>query len=309
MVSLIVRRGWMLFPAFLLAGCNTVLMNPSGDIAVQQGHLIVVSTLLMLLIIVPVIALTILFAWRYRKNNTKATYEPDWDHSTQLELVIWGAPLLIIIALGLLTWISTHTLDPYRKLTRLDAARPIPAETKILTVEVVALDWKWLFIYPEQGIATVNELAAPVDVPIHFKITASSVMNSFFIPALAGQIYAMPGMQTSLNAVINKPGEFEGFSANYSGAGFSDMRFKFHGMTPENFDKWVQEAKAGGGALKRVDYMQLEKPSQREPVRKYGTVDNDLYHAIVNRCVEPNQMCMDKMMANGMHGKMDQSHE
>ena len=119
----------------------------------------------------------------------------------------------------------------------------------------------------------------------------------------------MPGMQTSLNAVINKPGEFEGFSANYSGAGFSDMRFKFHGMTPENFDKWVQEAKAGGGALKRVDYMQLEKPSQREPVRKYGTVDNDLYHAIVNRCVEPNQMCMDKMMANGMHGKMDQSHE
>ena len=309
MVSLIVRRGWMLLPAFLLAGCNTVLMNPSGDIAVQQGHLIVVSTLLMLLIIVPVIALTILFAWRYRKNNTKATYEPDWDHSTQLELVIWGAPLLIIIALGLLTWISTHTLDPYRKLTRLDAARPIPAETKILTVEVVALDWKWLFIYPEQGIATVNELAAPVDVPIHFKITASSVMNSFFIPALAGQIYAMPGMQTSLNAVINKPGEFEGFSANYSGAGFSDMRFKFHGMTPENFDKWVQEVKAGGGALKRVDYMQLEKPSQREPVRKYGTVDNDLYHAIVNRCVEPNQMCMDKMMANGMHGKMDQPHE
>lgn len=305
MVSLIVRRGWMLLPAFLLAGCNTVLMNPSGDIAVQQGHLIVVSTLLMLLIIVPVIALTILFAWRYRKNNTKATYEPDWDHSTQLELIIWGAPLLIIIALGLLTWISTHTLDPYRKLTRLDAARPIPAETKILTVEVVALDWKWLFIYPEQGIATVNELAAPVDVPIHFKITASSVMNSFFIPALAGQIYAMPGMQTSLNAVINKPGEFEGFSANYSGAGFSDMRFKFHGMTHENFDKWVQAAKTGGGALKRVDYMQLEKPSQREPVRTYGAVDSDLYHAIVNRCVEPNQVCMDKMMANGMHGKMD----
>ncbi|QRX82410.1 ubiquinol oxidase subunit II [Glaciimonas sp. PAMC28666] len=307
MVSLIARRGWILLPAFLLAGCNTVLMNPSGDIANQQGHLIVVSTLLMLLIIVPVIALTILFAWRYRKNNTKAAYEPDWDHSTQLELVIWGAPLLIIIALGLLTWISTHTLDPYRKLTRLDATRPIPAETRTLTVEVVALDWKWLFIYPEQGIATVNELAAPVDVPIHFKITASSVMNSFFIPALAGQIYAMPGMQTSLNAVINKPGEFEGFSANYSGAGFSDMRFKFHGMTQDNFDKWVQSAKTSGDTLKRVDYLQLEKPSQRDPVRHYGTVDADLYHAIVNRCVEPNQLCMDKMMATGM--KMDAPHE
>ncbi|KAF3996332.1 ubiquinol oxidase subunit II [Glaciimonas immobilis] len=309
MVSLNARRGWILLPALLLAGCNTVLMNPSGDIAVQQGNLIVVSTLLMLLIIVPVIALTILFAWRYRKNNTKATYEPDWDHSTQLELVIWGAPLLIIIALGLLTWISTHTLDPYRKLSRLDATRPIPANVKPLTVEVIALDWKWLFIYPEQGIATVNELAAPVDVPIHFKITASSVMNSFFIPALAGQIYAMPGMQTSLNAVINKPGEFDGFSANYSGAGFSDMRFKFHGMTPQNFEKWVQTAKAGGGALKRSDYMQLARPSQREPVRQYGAVDPDLYHAIVNRCVEANQMCMDKMMTTGANGKMEHAHE
>ena len=213
MVSLISRRGLLLLPVLsvaLLAGCNTVVMNPSGDIASQQGRLIVVSTLLMLLVIVPVIALTIWFAWRYRKNNTAARYEPDWDHSTQLELVIWGAPLLIIIALGLLTWISTHTLDPYRPLSRLDADRPIPADTKTLTVEVVALDWKWLFIYPEQGIATVNELAAPVDVPIRFKITSSAIMNSFFIPALAGQIYAMPGMQTSLNAVINRPGEFEG---------------------------------------------------------------------------------------------------
>jgi cytochrome o ubiquinol oxidase subunit 2 len=303
MVSLIARRGLILSPAVLLAGCNTVVMNPSGDIAAQQGHLIIISTLLMLLIIVPVIALTILFAWRYRKNNTSAPYEPDWDHSTQLELVIWGAPLLIIIALGLLTWISTHTLDPYRPLARLDAQRPIPAGVKPITVEVVALDWKWLFIYPEQGIATVNELAAPVDVPIRFKITASTVMNSFFIPALAGQIYAMPGMETSLNAVINSPGEFDGFSANYSGAGFSDMRFKFHGMSAENFERWVQAAKAGGGALNRADYLQLEKPSQREPVRRFGSVDASLYHAIINRCVGPDQMCMDQMMAADANGK------
>ncbi|WP_038489081.1 ubiquinol oxidase subunit II [Collimonas arenae] len=306
MVSLISRRGLLLLPVFLLAGCNTVVMNPSGDIASQQGRLIVVSTLLMLLIIVPVIALTIWFAWRYRKNNTAARYEPDWDHSTQLELVIWGAPLLIIIALGLLTWISTHTLDPYRPLSRLDADRPIPADVKTLTVEVVALDWKWLFIYPEQGIATVNELAAPVDVPIRFKITSSTIMNSFFIPALAGQIYAMPGMQTSLNAVINKPGEFEGFSANYSGAGFSDMRFKFHGLSQENFDQWVQARKAASGHLNRPDYLQLEKPSEKEPVRYYGTVDKDLYHAILNRCIEPGQMCMDQMMSGH---KMEQHHE
>ncbi|WP_442783447.1 ubiquinol oxidase subunit II [Collimonas fungivorans] len=297
MVSLLSRRGLLLLPLILLAGCNTVVMNPSGDIASQQGRLIVVSTILMLLIIVPVIALTIWFAWRYRKNNTAARYEPDWDHSTQLELVIWGAPLLIIIALGLLTWISTHTLDPYRPLSRLDANRPIPADTKTLTVEVVALDWKWLFIYPEQGIATVNELAAPVDMPIRFKITSSAIMNSFFIPALAGQIYAMPGMQTSLNAVINRPGEYDGFSANYSGAGFSDMKFKFHGMTAENFENWVKTTKAASGKLDRADYLQLEKPSEKEPVRHYGTVDPSLYHAILNRCIEPGQMCMDQMMA------------
>ncbi|MGE5649462.1 MAG: ubiquinol oxidase subunit II [Bacillota bacterium] len=281
----------------LLAGCDTVVMNPSGDIAAQQANLVLVSTLLMLLIIVPVIALIVLFAWRYRKNNTAAKYDPEWDHSTKLELVIWGAPLLIIIALGLLTWISTHLLDPYRPLQRIDANRPIPADTKPLEVQVVALDWKWLFIYPEQGIATVNELATPVDVPVRFKITASNVMNSFYIPALAGQIYAMPGMDTTLNAVINKPGEYEGFSANYSGAGFSHMRFKYYGMSAADFEGWVQKTKAAGGELKRADYLVLEKPSEREPVRRYGKVEADLYHAIVNRCVAPGATCTDQMMA------------
>lgn len=296
MPSIFSRRELLLLPLIMLAGCDTVVMNPSGDIAAQQGHLIVVSTLLMLIIIVPVIALTLFFAWKYRQSNTAATYDPEWDHSTKLELIIWGAPLLIIIVLGLLTWISTHTLDPYRHLSRLDAKRPIPAGVKPLVVEVVALDWKWLFIYPEQGVATVNELVAPVDVPIRFKITASTVMNSFYIPALAGQIYAMPGMETALNAVINQPGEYDGFSANYSGAGFSDMRFKFHGVTTENFNRWVASAKASGGTLNRTVYTQLEVPSVREAVRRYSTVDSDLYHAILNRCVGSDQVCMDKMM-------------
>jgi cytochrome o ubiquinol oxidase subunit 2 len=285
-------RALMLAPvALLLAGCDTVLLNAPGDVAAQQGRLIVVSTVLMLLIIVPVIALTVLFAWRYRQSNTEATYSPDWDHSTVLELVIWSAPLLIIIALGAVTWISTHTLDPYRPLRRIDEARAIPANTKPLEVQVVALDWKWLFIYPEQGIATVNELAAPVDVPITFKITASSVMNSFYIPALAGQIYAMPGMETKLHAVMNKAGDYEGFSANYSGAGFSDMRFKFHGMSAADFDKWVQAAKAGGQTLNRESYLQLAKPSQREPVKRYATVASDLYDRVLNRDVASAQMC------------------
>ncbi len=286
----------------LLGGCNTVLMNASGDVASQQGRLIVVSTLLMLLIIIPVIAFTILFAWRYRANNKAATYSPDWNHSTRLELLIWGAPLLIIIALGLVTWISTHTLDPYRPLQRLDAKRAIPAGTAPLTVEVVALDWKWLFIYPELGIATVNELATPVDVPVRFKITASSVMNSFFIPALAGQIYAMPGMETTLHAVLNKPGVFDGFSANYSGAGFSDMRFKLHGMSQPDFERWVERVKAGGGKLDRAAYTQLEKPSVREPVHRYAAAAPDLYGAILNRCVVPGTTCMSETMTASMGG-------
>lgn len=291
-------RGLLLPLAFsLLAGCKAVVMSPSGDVAAQQRDLILISTVLMLLIIVPVIALTFIFAWRYRQSNAEAEYAPDWDHSTQLELVIWAAPLLIVIALGALTWISTHTLDPYRPLARLDAGRPVPADVKPLVVEVVALDWKWLFLYPEQGIAMVNEMAAPVDRPITFKITASSVMNSFYIPALAGQVYAMPGMETKLHAVINAPGEFDGFSANYSGAGFSGMRFKFHGLSAGDFDKWVQTARSGGGELSRAGYLQLERPSEREPVRRYAGVASGLYDAILNRCVEANKMCLKDMMA------------
>ncbi len=301
----LLRLPLLLVPAMaLLSGCNWVLMSPSGDVAMQQRDLILISTGLMLLIIVPVIALTLLFAWRYRKANTQADYRPDWDHSTQLELVIWAAPLLIIIALGAITWISTHQLDPYRPLTRIDAQRGVPENVKPLVVEVVALDWKWLFIYPEQGIALVNELAAPIDRPIQFKITSSSVMNSFFIPALAGQIYAMPGMETKLHAVINKAGAFDGFSANYSGHGFSNMRFKFHGFTPADFDKWVQSNKAEGKALTRADYLVLEKPSERDPVQRFASVDASLYRAILNRCVEANKMCMDDMMAIDARGGM-----
>ncbi|PND18900.1 MULTISPECIES: ubiquinol oxidase subunit II [Sinorhizobium] len=287
---------------FVIAGCDMVVMSPSGDIAAQQRDLIVISTFLMLLIIVPVVFLTLFFAWRYRRSNTSATYDPEWHHSTALEVVIWSAPLAIIIALGAITWISTHKLDPYRPLDRLDAERAIPADARPLTVEVVALDWKWLFFYPDLGVATVNELAAPVDVPIHFKITASSVMNSFYIPALAGQIYAMPGMETKLHAVINKPGEYEGFSANYSGDGFSHMRFKFHGLDRQGFDDWVARVKAQGTALNRDAYLKLEKPSEREPVRYYAAVEDGLYRAILNLCVAPGKMCMEEMMHIDMMG-------
>jgi cytochrome o ubiquinol oxidase subunit 2 len=300
MISKIARRGIPLLSLATLAmlsGCNTVLLNPGGDIAAQQGQLIIVSTLLMLLIVVPVIVATLYFAWRYRQSNTSAPYSPDWDHSTRLELLIWGAPLLIIIALGLITWTSTHLLEPTRPLTRLSEGRPIPASTKPLIVQVVALDWKWLFIYPEQGIATVNELVTPIDVPVRFKITASSVMNSFYIPTLAGQIYAMPGMETTLNAVMNKTGDFRGFSANFSGAGFSHMRFDYKARSVADFDAWVAKTKAGDGTLNKVHYSELVKPSIANPVAHYATVDPELYGKILNLCVEEGSACMNKTMA------------
>ncbi len=255
--------------AALLGACQAVVLHPAGEIAARQRNLLIEASALMLLIIVPVMVLTVLFAWRYRATNGAARYRPDWEHSIHLELVIWAAPLLIIICLGALTWVGTHLLDPYRPIGRTAASAagtPAPAP---LRVDVVALDWKWLFIYPDYGIATVNELAAPVGRPIEFHITASSVMNSFYIPALAGQIYAMPGMQTQLAAVIDRPGRYQGFSANYSGAGFSDMHFVFLGLPAPQFNRWIAAVRAGGDALSPAVYRALARPRERAPVHRY----------------------------------------
>ena len=286
-----------------LPGCSKlVLINPAGDVAAQQGQMMVTATLLMLVIIVPVIALTLFFAWKYRQGNAEAEYEPEWHHSTSLELVIWTVPLFIIIALGALTWIGTHKLDPYRPLDRIDAQRPVLANIKPLEVQVVAMDWKWLFFYPELGIATVNELAAPVDRPIAFKLTATSTMNAFYVPDLAGMIYAMPGMQTELNAVINKPGVFKGMSSHHSGSGFSGMTFKFHGLSDGDFAQWVQNIKADGKPLDKSTYMNLVKPSARDPVQRFASVEDGLYNKVLNRCVEDGKMCMHHMMAIDAQG-------
>jgi len=288
----------------LLGGCQMVLLGPSGDVALQQRNLLLASTGLMLLVIVPVMTLTIFFAWRYRAS-AKASYDSDWNHSLPLEVVIWSVPLLIIVILGAMTWMGTHLLDPYRPLNRISAGKPV-VEAKAggngvrkepLVIQVVALDWKWLFLYPAQGIASLNEVVAPVDQPIEFRITSSSVMNSLFIPALAGQIYAMPGMQTKLNAVINHAGEFEGFSANYSGAGFSDMRFRFRGVDDKGFGDWVQGAIRNGSTLGREEYLVLERPSEREKVRYFRDIPSDLYSAILNMCVDRAKMCTRDLMA------------
>ncbi|GAB6843577.1 ubiquinol oxidase subunit II [Methylorubrum rhodinum] len=291
-------RGLLLLPLLpLLAGCNLTVMFPAGDVAVQQRNLVLASTGLMLLIILPVIALTLLFAWRYRASNTQARHDPDWDHSTGLEVVIWTAPLMIIIALGALTWISTHTLDPFRPLSRLEPGKPVPAQTKPLEVQVVALDWKWLFFLPEYGVASVNELAAPVNRPIAFKLTSASVMNSFYIPALAGMIYAMPGMETKLHAVINKPGAYQGLASHYSGSGFSRMTFKFHGLDGDGFDQWVAKLKSEGKELSREAYLELERPSENVPVIHYASYADGLFGSILGMCAVPGKMCMHEMMA------------
>jgi cytochrome o ubiquinol oxidase subunit 2 len=276
----------------MLCACHAVVLNPSGDVAEQQRDLLVYATVLMLIVIVPVMVMTVLFAWRYRQSNSEARYEPNWAHSIYLELFIWAAPLLIIIGLGALTWVGTHLLDPYRALGRIKPGQSMAYAASPLQVEVVALDWKWLFVYPQYGIATLNELAAPLDRPIEFRITAASVMNSLFIPALAGQIYAMPGMETRLNAVANKAGDYQGFSANYSGAGFSDMHFMFRALADRDFDRWLARVRAGGGVLQRSDYLRLEQPSENEPVRGFAAVDPSLYRAILNRCVEPGKSCL-----------------
>ena len=286
----------------MLSGCGLVLLHPAGDVAQQQSHLMIASVVLMSLIIVPVLIAIGVIAWRYRSTNQQAAYDPEWDHSTTFELVVWAAPLLIIIALGAMTWIGTHQLDPYRPLARIDEHRPVPAGARTLEVEVVSLDWKWLFFYPQYGIATVNELAAPVDMPIHFKLTSTETMNAFYVPTLAGMIYTMPGMQTVLNAVINKPGDFDGFSSNYSGHGFTDMRFRFHGMSQQDFGRWVAKVRAGGGALDTPTFDRLNQPSRAEPVHYYAHFEADLYHRILNQCVDPQQMCMDKMMRMDARG-------
>lgn len=296
-------RAWSLpLLGALLTGCSGVVLKPSGDMAAQQAHLITVAFLLMLAIIVPVIGLSLFFAWRYRASNKEATYEPEFHHSNKVEFVAWGASIVIIIILASLTWIYTHRLDPYRPLERISEGREIPADVKPLQVQVVAMRDRWLFIYPEQGVAVVNELAAPVDRPIEFSITGTTVMNSFFIPSLAGQIYSMPGMQTKLHAVINKPGEYEGFSANYSGANFSGMRFKFHGVDEAGFEQWLDKVKAGKDGLDRNAFLSMEalKDPQRpydeqsvvaKPVQYFGSVDKGLYDAVLRMCVDASKPC------------------
>ncbi|WBV44991.1 ubiquinol oxidase subunit II [Pseudoroseomonas cervicalis] len=280
------RRGWRpclpLLPALpLLGGCQQGVLDPQGPIGLAEKSLMLTATWLMLLVVVPVIVMTLAFAWRYRAGNRAARYAPDWDHSGRIEAVVWAVPCAIILALAVITWRATHQLDPYRR---------IESSVPPVNVEVVALDWKWLFIYPDQGVAAVNEMALPVGTPVHFRITSGSVMNSFFIPQLGSQVYAMAGMVTQLDLLADAPGDYAGLSANYSGAGFSDMKFTAHASDRAGFEAWVARVRAEGGALDAQTYEQLSRPSERAPVTHYSRVTPDLFAAILRRSAPGGMM-------------------
>ena len=263
-----------LFGTLLLGGCNMTLLDPVGQVGIDERNLIITATLLMLLVVIPVIAMTFIFAWKYRASNTKAIYTPKWSHSTKVEVVIWTVPILIIIALGVITYQSTHALDPYR---------PLESDVKPITIEVVSMDWKWMFIYPEQGIATVNKIVFPANTPVNFRITSDTVMNSFFIPGLGGQIYAMAGMTTKLHLIANRNAEMEGISANYSGAGFTGMKFKAIATSQADFDAWVSEVKASPKQLDEAAYAALSVSSQNNPVELFSSYTPNLFQKIVDK--------------------------
>ena len=227
--------------AILLAGCLLVsgcdefmLFDPKGPVAEQQQWLIVVSFAIMLIVVIPVLFMSVWFPYKYRSGNTKEEYLPNWEHSNKIELVVWTVPILIIIALGILTYITSHSLDP---------RKPIESDQPTMVVQVVAMDWKWLFIYPEYGIATVNEMAMVVDQPVEFLITSDATMNSFFIPNLGSMIYAMSGMENRLHLMASEAGTYKGMSTNYSGFGFSGMKFNAIASDKMQFDAWVTKVK------------------------------------------------------------------
>jgi cytochrome o ubiquinol oxidase subunit 2 len=272
------------FGLLLLGGCNTLLLNPKGDIGVQEKNLILIASGLMLLVIVPVIFMALYFAWRYRASNPdKSGYAPTWAHSTPIEAVCWAIPIIIIVVLGVLGWRTTHSLDPYQ---------PLASTRAPLRVEVVALNWKWLFIYPDLHLASVNELHIPVDTPVDFKITAASLMNSFFIPSLGTQVYAMPGMQTELHLIANQSGVFPGISAAFSGPGFADMRFDTVATSQAEFDAWAARARATPERLNHASYAELAKDSVKHPVATYGDVDPALFGSVVVQYMHEPSMAM-----------------
>ena len=266
----------LLLSAATLGGCTEGVLDPKGPIALAERLLLVNSTAIMLVVVVPVVLATLGFAWWYRASNARASRGGTENYEGRIEFVVWSIPALIVILLSGVIWIGSHQIDP---------RAPIAATADPLRVDVVALDWKWLFIYPDQGIAAVNELVIPAGTPINFRLTSATVMNSFFIPQLGSQIYAMGGMTTHLNLLADALGEYPGFSANFSGDGFSDMRFIAKVVPAGDFDAWVKEVRGGGPALNAADYGALAKPSKAVPPMTYRAAEPHLFERIIDQTV------------------------
>jgi cytochrome o ubiquinol oxidase subunit II len=267
-----IGRGLVVGAALLLASCSQGVLDPQGPVASAELLLLVNATAIMLVVVVPVIVLTLAFAWWYRSSNSRADHSPEWAYEGGVEFVVWSIPALVVILLAGVNWIGSHQLDP---------RAPLASEKKPIPVEVVSLDWKWLFIYPDQGIAAVNQLVIPAGTPVAFRLTAATVMDSFFVPQLGSQIYTMGGMTTHLNLLADQPGEYPGISANFSGDGFADMRFVVKAVSADAFAGWVAKVRSAGPALDDAGYAELAKPSENVPPSTYRSVVPKLFDRIL----------------------------
>lgn len=258
------------------------VLFPKGIIGIEQLNLLLILQAVMLLVVLPVYALTFIFSWKYRADNKKATYDPDLIDSPLAEVIWWGLPIVLTAAIAVLTFIKTHELDPYRPIASKSDKKP-------MTIQVVALQWKWLFLYPDEGVASLNFLQFPEQTPIHFQITADAPMNSFWIPALGGQIYAMPSMQTQLYLIADQAGDYRGSSANLSGTGFANMHFIARASSDEEFAQWVAEAKQSSSVLDKSTYSDLAAPNAESPVKTYQLSEPTLFSHILMKYMQPQE--------------------
>lgn len=280
-ITLIVIAVALLFFIAWLFSTNMVLFDPKGPVGAAQQWLILVSVFLMAIIIIPVFIMTVYFPYKYRHSNKKADYQPNWEHSTKIEALVWAIPCLIILALGWITYQTAFSLDPRRELE---------SDKPPLTIQVVAMNWKWLFIYPEKEIATVNEIVFPIDRPVRFLVTSDTTMNSFFIPQLGSQVYAMAGMENRLNLMASEEGTYRGLSANYSGFGFTNMRFEAHATDESGFDEWLYRVRSSEAILNDEAYEYLvanerDQLVEPHPVTYFSTVDPLRFRDIIQKHV------------------------
>ena len=262
----------LLVATVLLSSCRKGVLDPHGPVGTAERLMLYDATAIMLAVIVPVILLTLAFAWWFRAGNRHARYRPDWEYAGRIEMIIWAIPALVILFLGGIAWVGSHQLDPPRALS---------STTEPLEVQVVSLDWQWLFIYPGQHIASLNHLVLPAGVPVRFSLTSTSVMNSFFIPQLGSQIYTMAGMATHLNLQADERGKYQGLSAQFSGEGFSDMLFDVDAVSAEGFQAWVGDVRTKSGVLDAPTFVQLARPSRASGTPTYAEVSVGLFDSIV----------------------------